>query len=455
MILMLTLLLPLIGAAIIYFTELSKKGVALVACGSVILAMVSAAICAPTVLDYGRVYEEYAWIPELGFNFDLMADGLSLAMVFAILIISSASLWFSYSYEKELRGFSIGVLLFISAMIGVVLSTNMFQFYFFWEAMIIPAYFIISGFGEGKYKGITAMKFFVFMHIGALLVLFSFVWIYSVKGTADFIHLDMEGVPAAVPILIFVGFCIKMGIFPFHNWLPDAHSEAPAPFSALLSGMMVGLGGYAIIRILMLTLTLPPVGIVITMALFTMLYGGIMAVAQTDIKRLLAYSTISQMGYVLLGIAVLSPIGAAMQIFAHSLFKSLLFLTAGAIVYSIGTRDMKKLGGLNSKLPKLFAPALIGVLALIGLPPMVPFVSEVMIFESIGLQTFALLFAISAGVVTAGYGLIFLQKIFFGKPVKVKELPSHLWLPLVVLALALILFGIFPETILNLVRVMA
>ncbi len=449
------LLLPVAAAALLYFAEFGRRTISIVSCGFIVLSLTVAVRCVPVVLESGMVYESYPWIPELGFNFDLMVDGLSVSVVFAILLVSGAALWFSYSYEEKLRTFSVGVLLFVSAMVGVVLSTNMFQFYFFWEAMIIPAYFIIAGFGEGKYKGMTAVKFFVFMHIGALLILFSFVWVYTIKGTAEFMALDMVGVPAAVPVLIFVGFCIKMGIFPFHNWLPDAHSEAPAPFSALLSGLMVGMGGYGIIRVLMLTFQLPPTGVVLTMALFTMLYGGIMAMAQSDIKRLLAYSTISQMGYVLLGIASSSAVGAAMHIFTHSLFKSLLFLCAGSVMYSAGARTMEKIGGLNSRLPKLFVVALVGILSLMGLPPMASFVSEVMIFEAMGADAVALLLAISAGVVTLAYGLVLLRNVFFGKPVRVKKLPLHLWLPQALLALVLVAVGLFPDMISYLMGVMA
>jgi NADH-quinone oxidoreductase subunit M len=341
-------------------------------------------------------------------------------------------------------------------MLGVVLSGNLIVFYLFWETMIIPAYLIIVYFGESRNSSDIGLKFFIFMQIGALMVLFSFVNIYLIEGTFDMRMISGSFLPPWIPVILFIGFAIKMGIFPFHSWLPDAHAESPAPLSALLSGVMTGLGAYGILRILIITLHVEFHPFVAVLALISMLYGGVMALTQRDIKRILAYSTVSQMGYILLGLTsgVGGIAGGSLHIVGHGFAKASLFLAAGAIIHATGERNISKFGGLIRSEKFLAAAVIVSALALCGLPPMIPYVSEVLIFEpalsaDMGMASMGII----AGIVTIVYFAVFIDRTVFGKAKKM-TFSAYLKYPVYLLALLNIILGIFPDMILRLLTTM-
>jgi len=318
-------------------------------------------------------------------------------------------------------------------------------------------------------------KYFIFTHIGALFMLMGILSIYVFTGTFDFVELPQ--VPFDIPptsiltvfVLLLIGFCVKMAIFPVHTWLPDAHTEAPTPISVMLSGVMIKCGAYAFARILLsgfgktvfqvsnITSTLAILGVI------TMIYGGLMALAQTDIKRLLAYSSISQMGYIFFGLGVYSTMGANGAIFHvvnHAICKSLLFMCAGAIIHQTGIRDIRKLGGLANKMPVVCVAALIGALSLAGTPPLNGFWSEWMIFSG-GIFSGKILIttvAVVSTAITAGYYLWFLWRVFFGTTPEKLEIimrePSWLMrIPIIILAVLAVVIGIWPDIVLRLLSV--
>ena len=404
-----------------------------------------------------------------------MVDTVSFPIALIFAVVSALSCFYSIKYMENKRGqtgYYANLLLFMSGMIGVVLSANLIQFYLFWELMLIPSYFLIASWGVSKKRLTIGFKYFIFTHIGALFMLMGILSIYVFTGTFDFVELPQVSfdIPSTsiltMFVLLLIGFCVKMAIFPVHTWLPDAHAEAPTPISIMLSGVMIKCGAYAFARIFLsgfgktvfqVSNTLTILGVI------TMIYGGLMALAQTDIKRLLAYSSISQMGYIFFGLGVYSPMGANGAIFHvvnHAICKSLLFMCAGAIIHQTGIRDIRKLGGLANKMPVVCAAALIGALSLAGTPPLNGFWSEWMIFSG-GIFSGKILIttvAVVSTAITAGYYLWFLWRVFFGTTPEKLEIiirePSWLMrIPIIILTVLAVVIGIWPDIVLRLLSV--
>jgi NADH-quinone oxidoreductase subunit M len=319
--------------------------------------------------------------------------------------------------------------------------------------MLIPSYFLIAYWGSGKPR-IVGMKYFLFTHAGAAALIFGILTTFAVTGTFNLLELPdllasvAPGILKAIMILMFIGFAVKLAIFPVHTWLPDAHAEAPTPISVLLSGVMIKTGAYAIVRI---TLTLFPSQIMTVayglaiLAIITVFWGGIMAFVQTDIKRMLAYSSVSQVGYILFGIMSLN----VFNIINHGIAKGLLFMCAGAVIYVTGVRDMNKLGGLASKMPVTAVATLCGGLSIAGTPPFAGFASEWMIFAggfAAGYTILAFL-AVGAAIITAAYYLRMVKRVFFGEcPSNLsnaKEAPISMLIPICILTFFTVAYGIF------------
>ena len=311
--------------------------------------------------------------------------------------------------------------------------------------------------------------YFIWTHIGALVMLAGLIYLGFSVGSFDLTDLMAQArlLPALAQIYVAaalsLGLSVKMASFGLHVWLPHAHAEAPTPISALLSPAMIGIGGYALIRFMV---TLLPSGYaavspyLLLWGFFTILYGGLMALAQDDIKRLLAYSSISQMGYIMVGIAsasILGFSGATLQYVAHGLGKGVLFMMAGVLIMQTGTRSLSKLGGLAKKLPVTATLALLGFLTIMGVPPTVGFISEFFIFQgsfsSASLNASSLRFLLSplsiiASLLTFGYALWTMKRIFFGKLPEgmssVKEPSKSTLAPMVILSIVSIFLGIYP-----------
>jgi NADH-quinone oxidoreductase subunit M len=418
----------------------------------------------------------YSWVQPLNLNFSFLVDVVSFPIGMIIAVVSMLSCLYSIRYmEKEHNqgSYYANLLLFMTGMLGVVFSANLIQFYLFWELMLIPSYMLIVNWGTSDDSLRIGFKYFIFTHVGALSMLLGILSIYAYTETFNLLELPSKAsaIPPSMVIVIFVllliGFLVKMAIFPFHTWLPDAHSEAPTPISAMLSGLMLKCGAYGMARILLSTFgpTVVQTSTYLTiLGVITMVYGGLMALAQTDIKRLLAYSSVSQMGYILFGLGTFSiasslgVMGALFHIVNHAVCKSLLFLSAGIIIRQTGIRDITKLGGLVGKMPITAIACLIGAFSLVGTPPLNGFWSEWMIFggglpSGKGLIT---IFGVLSTAITAGYYLWFAWRVFFGKTPQnlefVNKVSIRTLAPVIILATLSVLLGVMPGLMLEFIK---
>jgi NADH-quinone oxidoreductase subunit M len=426
----------------------------------------------------GTVFEAFQWEP-IGF-FGFRADGLSIPILFTVSLLCTVIAVYSMPYMthrlgKESREYGLYFalyLLYSTGMIGAVLATNLIEFYIFFELMLIPSYFLIARWGYGDRDRISFM-YFMWTHVGALALLAGILTLWAVTGTFDLSALSSAVIPTPyrfwITMMILAGLLVKMAAFGVHVWLPQTHAEAPTPISALLSPAMIGIGGYAMVRILM-TISPELIGAVSFQlsiwALITMVYGALMALVQDDIKRLLAYSSISQMGYILLGIASVQidgVSGSMLHYLSHGMGKGILFMVAGIIIAQChGTRSISKLGGLARKMPVTASAALIGFLTILGVPPTSGFISEFLIFFGLInsamnpvtlLKVVVAIGAVVSTALTAGYTLWTMKRVFFGpvpaEMAEVHEAPLTMTVPLIILAATAILVGIFPDSVIG------
>ncbi len=439
------------------------------------------ALCYSTFLTLlagwqGGAQEFYNWSP-IGL-FGLNADGLSVPILFTIALLCALMSVYSIPYMRHIIGddkkqfglYYALLLLYSIGMMGAVLATNLIEFYLFFELMLIPSYFLIARWGYGDRDRISFM-YFMWTHIGALAFLAGILSVGYLSGTFDIAKIVASTLPVNLRIwivgLMVVGLLVKMAAFGLHIWLPHAHAEAPTPISALLSPAMIGIGGYAIVRLVMTILPTALFEISTALAIWavvTMFYGGAMALVQDDIKRLLAYSSVSQMGYILLGISsfqILGVSGGMFQYVTHGLGKGILFMVAGAIIMQAhGLRSIAKMGGLASKMPITAIAALIGFLTIMGIPPTTGFISEFLIFAGSFKEAFTLssmlrialsFLGVVSTALTAGYSLWAVKRIFFGKlPDELSNVTEAPWLvtgPLLVLAAVSLILGIYPDLV--------
>lgn len=362
-------------------------------------------------------------------------------------------------------------LVFAMGMLGTILATNLIEFYIFFEVMLIPGFFLVAFWGDGPRRRI-ALMFLFWTHVGAVVLLLGFLTIGLSVGSYDFADIDEAAIPADVVMLaavaIALGLGVKLAAFMFHIWLPWVHGAAPTPISALLSPVMIGIGAYGIFRLIVEFLPMQYAELAIwfhVWGLVTMIYGGAMALMQDDLKRMLAYSSVSQMGYLLFGIGTYSALGLAgaeMMYITHALGKGLLFMTAGVIIVQVGTRSISKLGGLAGRMPITAVCAVIGALTIMGVPPTSGFMGEWIVFygaietaiaegSTLRFATFGL--GLVATALTMSYMLWMLKRVFFGKiPEKiahVKEANWYMTAPMMVLAGFTVVLGIYPDIFLQ------
>ncbi len=471
---------PLVSVPVLYVLGRNlREKTGYISFVSLLIPLFAILLSAVWAADRGGTYQEsYPWYP-IG-NFGLRADSLSIPVAFTISLLTTVIAIFSIPYmhhkigdEPERYGLYFGLYnLYALGMIGTVLATNLIQFYVFFEIMLIPSFFLIAEWGYGEREKISLMYFF-WTHVGALVLLVGILVTGYLAGSTDMELLNTASIASTVRLAVVAamcfGFFVKMAQFGLHIWLPHAHAEAPTPISALLSPAMIGIGGYATVRIV---ISVYPESFQTFSAFFagwavvTMIYGGAMALVQDDIKRLLAYSSVSQMGYILFGLASFTQLGVAGSMFqyvAHGTAKGILFIVAGAIILQVhGQRSISKLGGLASKMPITATAAFIGFLAILGLPSTNGFFSEFFLFQGgfirattaatpyrLGIATVG----VASTALTAGYALWTLRRIFFGEPkeetANVKEAPWTVTVPLIVLSAVTILLGIYPEPILG------
>lgn len=364
-------------------------------------------------------------------------------------------------------------LTFSMGMLGTVLATNLIEFYVFFELMLVPSFFLVAFYGYGARRRI-ALMFFFWTHAGAVILLLGLLAMGFFAGGFDFetIKANAGNIPAQwLPLIVFslvIGLGVKLAAFLLHIWLPYAHAEAPTPISALLSPAMIGIGAYGLLRLWMelLTGSYEQYSLYINMwGLATMIYGGAMALMQDDIKKVLAYSSISQMGYILFGISsesILGISGGTMMYVSHGLGKAILFMMAGSIILQTGTRSMSRLGGLAGKMPYTAVLAMIGALTIIGIPPTSGFMAEWILFSGVlqtataemdPLKTTMFALGILATVLSSAYILWMYKRIFFGKIPEqlahVKDSNRYITATMAVFAAMTLIIGVYPDLFLN------
>jgi proton-translocating NADH-quinone oxidoreductase chain M len=364
-------------------------------------------------------------------------------------------------------------LAFSMGMFGTVLATNLIQFYVFFELMLVPSFFLIAFYGYGARRRI-ALMFFFWTHVGAVVLLLALLAMGFFAGGFDFdtIRANASQIPVQwLSIIIFalvVGLGVKLAAFLLHIWLPYAHAEAPTPVSALLSPAMIGIGAYGLLRLWLdlLTGSYAEYSLYINLwGLATMIYGGAMALMQDDIKKVLAYSSISQMGYILFGLgseSILGITGATMMYITHGLGKAILFMMAGSIILQTGTRSMSKLGGLAGRMPYTAVITMIGALTIIGIPPTSGFMAEWILFNGVlqtgvnhwdSLRVTVFGFGILATVLSSAYILWMYKRVFFGKiseeHVHVRDSSRYITVTMAVLAAITLIIGVYPDPFLN------
>lgn len=377
-------------------------------------------------------------------------------------------------YTNQQMGLYFALYLtFSMGMLGTVLATNLIEFYVFFELMLVPSFFLVAFYGYGERKRI-ALMFFFWTHAGAVVMLLGLLAMGFFAGGFDYdtVRENASKIPAQWLVLIVfalvIGLGVKLAAFLLHIWLPYAHSEAPTPVSALLSPAMIGIGAYALIRLWLELLvgSYSQYSIYINLwGLATMIYGGAMAMMQDDIKRVLAYSSISQMGYILFGIgsdSTLGITGATLMYVSHGLGKAILFMMAGAIILQTGTRTMSKLGGLAGRMPYTAVIAMIGALTIMGIPPTSGFMAEWILFSGVlqsgvansdTLRIVAFGLGILATVLTAAYILWMYKRIFFGKIpeqyTKIKDPNRYVIVTMAALAAITLILGVYPNPLLS------
>jgi multicomponent Na+:H+ antiporter subunit D len=455
-------LLPLLG-------KLSKRVLPdLLASAAMLFLLVLAVVSAKPLIAGGGIIQQAFWFGA-PLNIRLLLDGFSLFMLFTISLVSFAVTVYSINYMDHYgakANYYALLLVMIAGMNGLVLSSDLFNIYIFLEMAAVASYALVA-FGRGHDELEASFKYLMLSAVASAFVLLSIAVIFGVTGGVSFgtvaqglKTLNIKYVVGFCSGLFLAGFGLKAALVPFHSWLPDAHPSAPAPISAMLSGVLIKVSGvYAMMRIFLNVFGLTPAltTVLTVLGIVSIFVGALAALGQNDIKRMLAYSSISQIGYVVLAFSIGTPlgfIGGLFHLFNHALFKSLLFLNAGAIEQSTGTRSLDKMGGLAKVMPLTAATSAIGSLSIAGVPPLNGFWSKLLIIIALvqaKMYVLAVL-AVLGSVVTLWYYLVLQHQAFFGKLNEawkgVKEAPFWMSAATVLLALLCVVTGlVFPFVI--------
>jgi len=466
------IVLPVLGVLVLLiWRKANKKQAAIVALVGESLALVITCLLLPELRQSGAVRYSQTWIANLGIHFSLELNWLSLIFLITEILVTLAAIIYSLGEETGEKSSSIYyalLILFSLGMSGTTLSEDIFVFYIFWELMLLASVLLILIWGHGEQRGKVSLKYFIITHLGSLIVLVGLIMLSVNLGTSS-INVLMEqagtlpiSMQRTLTALFLIGFSVKMAIFPLHIWLPDAHTVAPMPVTIILAAAMLSMGTYGILRfpfsffslevLQSFSLTMMIAGLV------SEVYGALMAFAEKDIKRVIAYSSVSQMGYILFGLGSLTETGlqgAVMHVVYHAIVKGLLFMVVGIIIQSTHERNIQKLGGLGKAYPVLCIAAAIGALGISGMPPLGIFNSEWMIFSG-GFETdFSMILSIATligSIFTVIYALRFFGGVFMGdqQPESLpKKAPVSLLIPTIAVAVLLLVEGLLPGPLLS------
>jgi len=411
------------------------------------------------------------WIPAFGISVYLEMDGLSIMLVGLTLVLGIVAVVSSWSEVDHRHGFfQFNVMWTLAGVVGVFTALDLFLFFVFWEVMLVPMYLLIAIWGH-EARAHAAMKFFLFTEISGLLMLLailSLVYLhYATSGTLSFDYKELLTADVAGPfgfwlmLGFFIAFVVKLPGVPFHTWLPDAHTQAPTAGSVILAGILLKTGAYGLIRFVVplfpeaaMDFSWPAM----VLGAASVVYGGYLAFSQNDFKRLVAYSSVSHMGFVLLGVFAANQValqGAVMQMIAHGFSTAALFMMAGALQQRLHTRDMRKMGGLWMRAPRMGALTLFFVVASLGMPGLGNFVGEFLVLLGAFQVDIPVTVVAALGIVVAAvYGLILMQRSFKGTPAEdaspMADFGMREMSVMILLMVALVLLGVYPQPVFDL-----
>ncbi len=486
-ILTLMVFIPILGAIPIFLLPEGKNG-RITKVTAMLVSLVPVALTVrllmmfdPHITKTLQFVTKIDWIPSLGIQYFIGGDGLSVPLLALTTVLSTVSLAASWGITKKVKGYFSLFLLLETSMLGVFVSLDFFLFYVFWEIMLVPMYFLIGIWG-GPRKEYAAIKFFLYTLVGSLLMLLVIIALYFAAGRNTFDMFEIAKALSLDPraagcfgivcfIGLFIGFAIKVPIFPFHTWLPDAHVEAPTAVSVILAGVLLKMGTYGILRINYTilpdaALTLAPY--IAILGVINIAYGSLVAMAQTDLKKIIAYSSIGHMGFCVLGMATFQTQamnGAIMQMYNHGMVTAGLFLLVGVIYDRAHTRGVYEFGGLATKLPIYAGFISLVFFASLGLPGLNSFWGEFLVMVGTfnaaaphgwipNFFQIMVYIAVAGIVVTAAYHLWTIQRMFLGPFNKkwegLRDMDYREILTLVPTAIFAIVIGIYPRLLLDL-----
>jgi NADH-quinone oxidoreductase subunit M len=469
---------PLIGAAVILALPGRRqsliKGVAVAATVPPLLwaiqlfAQYQRNFAGTQLQDFQFTEGPLLWIKSFNISYYLGVDGISISMVLLTALICSIAALASWGINRQVKAYFALFLLLDTGMMGVFCALDFFLFYIFWEVMLLPMYFLIGIWG-GPRKIYAAIKFFLYTLFGGVFMLIAMIFLYYKAGkTFNMVEImqNAKGITLMAQALLwfafYIAFAIKVPAFPFHTWLPDAHVEAPTAISVILAGVLLKMGTYGLLRVNFAILpeaTLRFAWVLALIGVINIVYGALCAMAQTDLKKLVAYSSISHMGYVMLGMASLTPQGingAVLQMFNHGTVTAMLFLLVGVVYDRAHHRNIDGFGGLANQVPIYTGITAVAFFAALGLPGLSSFISEALVFMG-SFKTFPIYTIIGAtGVVLgAAYILWTLQRIFLGelnpKYANLTDMSRRELVTLVPLGIIVIILGVWPMPVLDLI----